>query len=1426
MLSQQCYVDYTDPSELEFPAVGGYEDVYFSTYPTNCIPDPICPSWINWTRIGLHEVRFYCSQNESGQTRYGMIYVGDEGLWISVSQLAGLTAGIISGNQTICYGGDPTIITSSSAAGGGTTPYTYSWEKSTDDGYNWSSVGVSTLTYDPSSLTETTQYRRKVTDTNNYLAYTNIITKTVWGPLTGGTISEDQTIPYNGSGSQLTNSAAAGGGSGSSSYQWQKSVYNGGSWAEWTTIIGATGATYDPPQQTFTARYIRSVSDNNGCGIAYSNTVTISILGLIQPDKSKNSISVYEPLSIIQDTGEVITTVVSRIGVKYFDGLGRPSQEVAVASNGDIDLVVPHTYDQYGRKSVNYLPVPVTGNSGQFVDNIIMQHETYYNSTFSDVNGYSVTVFENSPLNRVLKQGAPGATWQPSETGNDHSLKYDYRANSQHEVLFWKIVNDTCKNSGGEDLSGRSYYPSGTLYKTITKDENWDLQYPLLHSTEEFRNMLGQVVLKRGYVANGSTVDSLDTYYVYDDFGLLRYVLSPEASSNLGSTTVLDKDHALIKGLCYYYEYDGRKRMVEKQIPGADPVYLVYDKRDRLVLVQDGNFRKESPKKWLFTKYDMLNRPVLTGVFIHNNDTTRVEMQLEVDVLYSGSSPRKAYVERNSANYQHLGYENESFPNSTNDGSVDYYTAIYYDSYDFPDTTSFDENNNISDYEDTDRQLRYNDRIKGHVTGSKALVMGTSTFITTTIYYDNKYRPIQTIRDLYLYGNTAKEVSGTRYDFVGNPIQVRQKHIPGTGDPTTIDTYFTYDNYGRLLTTENELNETSARHLISANTYNEVGQLVSKGLHMVSNNFLQEIDYRYNIRGWLTRINDPENLGNDMFAMRLFYNDTNPVSPLTRKAQYNGNISGITWNRQTEESSSDTLKSTYSYLYDGLNRISNSYYGEDTGSGLTAMQKFREYDYRYDLNGNILGMKRTGNTGSLIDSLIYDYGQSLLYSNRLLKVTDGSLAVAGFTDGTNQGDDYEYDSNGNLLKDLNKGISSITYNFLNLPELITTTGGTIRFYYDATGRKVRKVVTEGANTTTRSYEGGFEYENGVLVMIHTGEGFIQKIGTIFTYNYFLKDHLGNTRIVFSTGTGETLTFEQSTDYYPFGLVHEGGFGEGYSKYQYNGKEMQEEFSLGWYDYGARFYDPQIGRWNVPDPLSELFFDQNPYHYVSNNPLNFMDPTGMAQVETSYGMVEGKLVYWDGYGSDEGEKGEKKKGQDPDPPKKGEKRKTDRELWAMAGEFYASAYSITGGGYAAAMDGRDPFNPTQADEDEAGDALFKAVLFIGGEYVASKAFTLLKHFLKAVRSSSYAAKGGMKAIEAGNYTFTKTAAKHLSSRPYMDSPSTITNIMKSGKGVPDATFKGGMNYKVPGTFNGSQGVWELGINPQTNTIYHFLFKTVK
>ena len=200
----------------------------------------------------------------------------------------------------------------------------------------------------------------------------------------------------------------------------------------------------------------------------------------------------------------------------------------------------------------------------------------------------------------------------------------------------------------------------------------------------------------------------------------------------------------------------------------------------------------------------------------------------------------------------------------------------------------------------------------------------------------------------------------------------------------------------------------------------------------------------------------------------------------------------------------------------------------------------------------------------------------------------------GFIDSNKSGVDYKYDENGNMTRDKNKDLD-ISYNFLNLPKNITDGTDSISYIYDASGVKWTMEGNEG-----KSYAGSFIYNgsgvNRTLYKILTPEGMIQVQGSTYEHEYFLRDHLGSTRVVFSDQNqdgwvegGESSTeVLQRTDYYPFGMAHEGGLG-GENKYLYTGKELQDEqlggVSLALYGYGARFYDPQIGRFTGVDPIS-------------------------------------------------------------------------------------------------------------------------------------------------------------------------------------------------------------------------------------------------
>ena len=229
--------------------------------------------------------------------------------------------------------------------------------------------------------------------------------------------------------------------------------------------------------------------------------------------------------------------------------------------------------------------------------------------------------------------------------------------------------------------------------------------------------------------------------------------------------------------------------------------------------------------------------------------------------------------------------------------------------------------------------------------------------------------------------------------------------------------------------------------------------------------------------------------------------------------------------------------------------------------------------------------------------------------NRLKKVTDRSATPAfnngfEFKDGIDLPTEYEYDENGNLTKDLNKNITAIQYNCLNLPSRVMfANGNSISYLYDAAGRKLRTVHFLEGDSVTTDYCGNVVYENGVPQILLTEVGYVSL--TDGKYHYYLKDHQGNNRVV----VDEEGTVEEVNDYYAFGGLMSTSSRQSVQPYKYNGKELDRKGGLDWYDYGARMYDAALGRFMKTDRFSEKYVSLSPYQYGANNPVNNIDVNG-------------------------------------------------------------------------------------------------------------------------------------------------------------------------------------------------------------------------
>jgi RHS repeat-associated protein len=1021
-------------------------------------------------------------------------------------------------------------------------------------------------------------------------------------------------------------------------YQWEQSArpLDG-----FIAIGGATGSSYNIPgplsQTTYYRRKTTLINNNS----VYSNIIRIEIVSIFW----ENINYLKEHTILKPGVTNWVTIDNLAIGDKmqtatYSDGMGRPLQKVnreaSTPSNTNSlwnDFVQFSQYDQYGRETLQYLPYSTTTQSGKFKTNSLVEQAQYYSNKYNETSAFNQNSFDNSPANRIINTKLPGTLWA---AGTGKSVLYDLN-DAADDVQKWKIGY----NSGEQPINIGAYAPN-ELFKTRYTDEQGK-------QVIEYTNKSGQQILKKIQLADmPSAAHSgwICTYSIYDDFGLLRYRLQPEAVNYLNNNNwsfAGGNGQQIINEWCFWYEYDDKGRNVLKKAPGAQPLRMIYDARNRIVFMQDGNQAAKSIPEFTANIYDELDRVVLTTLY----RTHKSISQLQADIASANSSSNitinnlgseitdlivesrvagvSRYAARNSIQIVSTGSTDfvsgseEEFvaeidpnalsgthtttittlsnPISTADLNNPSITTVlkylYYDDYAFSGVKTFSNAfSNTQAYATngtTIPAINWSKRTLGFVTGSSVRILGTNSFLHSTMYYTDEGMPVQILAD---NTKTGIDITTSQYHFDGRLLSTSSNHsTAGTGYHNyDILTKQVYDKLGRVEQVQKKLGSNPFT-TIANYVYDDMGRLKTKqlapGYTGSGKAEMEALAYSYNIQNQITGINKDYalktpglyNKWDNFFGIYLGYD--NKDNAFTSGLQ-NGQVAGIAWSSQ-----GDDAQRKYEYTYDNAGRLSNAVFNQKekptdgwSNSLINLSVTGSSGKISYDLNGNLLGMQQKGvipgTAGAvLIDDLQYTYAS---YSNKLIKVMDVSSSSAGgkmgdFKDGTNgSSNDYVYDNNGNLIVDLNKnitglsGATGILYNHLDKPEQIKITGkGFIKIVYDADGNKLQRSYTpEGGITKTTSYINQYVYEENSLQYIQMEEGRIRIVqpkaenngyeslsidgsltmpeGKKGVWDYFVRDYQQNVRMIltdethFSSGTASMETARSSIEESVFGQM--------------------------------------------------------------------------------------------------------------------------------------------------------------------------------------------------------------------------------------------------------------------------------------------------
>ena len=905
---------------------------------------------------------------------------------------------------------------------------------------------------------------------------------------------------------------------------------------------------------------------------------------LLPENFDKNAVAVFKSRTGDQEEGI--------LSVNYYDGLGRLNETVVQGvSPLHKDIATLQEYDGWRRKSNTWLPVVSSQATGNFVS--ADSYRKLAQSTYGgDSYPYQSLVYESSPLEKIIGLHNPGNAWRLREKSSKTDEYVTIAGNDTLSCLSFQWIDG---DKEAIRIIVGAPYDDGSLLVTRSEDEDGATLF-------DFKDRLGRTVLARRIESRAKGKKQLvDTYYIYNDLGELCAVLPPALSDQLSTGSVPAEK---LEWYGYLYKYDIAGNLMAKKLPGIGWEYYVYNEDNHLIFSQNGEERKRG--EWKFSIPDVFGRICLQGV------CKAVIDPFDSPYLKPGSD---GYVCKYVGGTEYGGYRfNGSLTVGLTGAEPLVQTINYYDNYDFMYREALFEEGGFA-YVHKEGFAATVSNAKGMLTGTRKLhsdayerycndtVDVDSRYYYSVMYYDDRGRLSQSVSDNRRGGMDRDFLS---YDFNGNPLQ-HLRHQTDLEHDTLSDRYaYEYDHAERLVKVSHRIGDSPEVTLIN-NVYDDLGRLSQKTFH----NGLLNTSYAYNIRSWLTGISNP------IFEQVLHYTDGVGIP------YYNGDISSMSW-----RSGSDATVRGYCFAYDGLDRLMNAEYGE--GDDLAQNRhRFNEQVTGYDKMGNILGMKRSGQTSSaeydLIDDLAMSYN-----GNQLKSVSDRAInSVYGngfdFSDGTSQDIEYTYDENGNLTKDLNKKITDIQYNSLNLPNRVQfDDGSSISYVYDADGIKLRTVHIVGKDTLLTDYCGNVIYENGTPVKLLTEVGYVTLDDS--KYHYFIQDHQGNIRVV----VDEDGVVEEVNDYYPFGGLMSSSANT-VQPYKYNGKELDRKGGLDWYDYGARMYDAAIGRWHSVDPSGEKYYSWSLYAYCKNNPILRIDLDGKDDYKISEtGKLSQTIVHGSSY----------------------------------------------------------------------------------------------------------------------------------------------------------------------------------------------------